>query len=121
MLLVSTNIKTNTGRNLSHGNRTCSHIETNNTKLCPTRANLVSKTRKKSQPVEKRFSKKMCNGIAHFITPRAWAQNNKFRGSSLYTLFLLPRERFLPMFVLMFVKTSNTDEAHCSQAQSISQ
>ena len=46
---------------------------------------------------------------------------NKFRDSGFYTLFLLPRDKFLPVFILMFAETSNIDEAHCSQAQSISQ
>ena len=34
--------------------------------------------------------------------------------------FFLPWDKFLPLLVLMFVETSNTDEAHCFQVQSIS-
>lgn len=35
--------------------------------------------------------------------------------------FLLLWDKFLLVFVLMFVETSNVNEAHCSQVQSISQ
>ena len=35
--------------------------------------------------------------------------------------FFLPWDKFLPVFVLMLVETSNINEAHCSQTQSISQ
>ena len=86
MLLVSTNIKRNTGRDLSLGKRkmcrnhchgNCSHIETNKTKLSPTSAYLISTKHKKSQPVQKRFYPKKLNGIAHFIILRASLQGNK--------------------------------------------
>ena len=60
----------------NHCHETCSYIETNNTRLYPTRAYLVSRKHKKSQPVRKRFYQKKRNGIAHFIILWASPQNN---------------------------------------------
>ena len=54
-----------------HCQGTCSYIETNNTKLCPTSPYFVSTKHKKSQPVRKRFYQKQRDGIAHFIILRA--------------------------------------------------